>query len=312
MRKFSIIFLISVSLLIVCDRSLGYLFDYFYQHTKTGQTGGKINYYLNLSKTPEWVIMGNSRALYQIIPDSFARPTYNLCHAGMHQIFQTGLLTQMAGEGKMPTLILLHIEPDEFMGEQFNRDIQNLKYYYSKNEWITRELDRLSRYEQVKFLFASYRYNGRVISLIKNYIQTMRAPYASNGYMAIEPTATDSATTMYSLHQELPTAAKIINKQQWNYLNEFVSRCRKNGTHVICFTSPIYSYHQASNIGMQELESRLKKMGVPYINYLNKKIPALQKKASFWKDRHHLNHAGAQMESSVLAKDIEDILKGSE
>ena len=309
MRKFSIIFLVSVILLIVCDRSLGFLFDYFYKHTKTGQTGGKINYYLSLPKTPEWVVMGNSRALYQIIPDSFARPTYNLCHAGMHQIFQTGLLTEMEKQGKMPPLILLHIEPDEFLGEQFNRDIQNLKYYHSKNEWITRELNVLSRYEQVKFLFASYRYNGRVISLMKNYIQTMRAPSPSNGYMAIEPILTDSTTTMYSLQQKLPVAAETMNEQQWNYLNEFIARCRKNGTQVICFTSPIYSYHQKSNPGIQELESRLQKLHVPYINYLKKDIPALQLKASLWKDRHHLNHTGAQIESSVLAKDVDEILR---
>ena len=309
MRKFSIIFLVSIVLLIVCDRSLGYLFDYFYKHTKTGQTGGKINYYLSLPQTPEWVIMGNSRALYQIIPDSFARPTYNLCHAGMHQIFQTGLLTQMEKEGKMPPLILLHIEPDEFMGEQFNRDIQNLKYYHSKNEWITRELNMLSNYEKVKFLFACYRYNGRVISLMKNYIQTMRSPVASNGYMAIEPTATDSATTMYSLQQKHPIVAETINEQQWSYLNEFIGRCQKNGTQVICFTSPIYSYHHKSSSGAQELESRLQNMGVPYINYLKKNIPSLKQKASLWKDRHHLNHAGAQFESSVLADDVDDILR---
>jgi hypothetical protein len=309
MRKFSIIFLVSIVLLIVCDRSLGYLFDYFYKHTKTGQTGGKINYYLSLPQTPEWVIMGNSRALYQIIPDSFARPTYNLCHAGMHQIFQTGLLTQMEKEGKMPPLILLHIEPNEFMGEQFNRDIQNLKYYHSKNEWITRELNTLSSYEKVKFLFACYRYNGRVISLMKNYIQTMRSPVASNGYMAIEPTATDSATTMYSLQQKHPIVAETINEQQWSYLNEFIGRCQKNGTQVICFTSPIYSYHHKSSSGVQALESRLQNMGVPYINYLKKNIPSLQQKASLWKDRHHLNHAGAQFESSVLADDVVDILR---
>ena len=172
MRKFSIFFIVSLLILFAFDRGFGYIFDSLYRQTKTGQTGGKINYYLSLSKTPEWVVMGNSRAFYQIIPDSFAMPTYNLCHAGMHQVFQTGLITQMEKEGKMPKLILLHLEPEEFIGEQFNRDIQNLKFYHGKNEWITGELNALSRYEQAKFLFASYRYNGRVISLLKNYLQT--------------------------------------------------------------------------------------------------------------------------------------------
>ncbi|MFY8035865.1 MAG: hypothetical protein ACOVMQ_01800 [Cyclobacteriaceae bacterium] len=309
MRKFRIIFLLSVGLLFICDRSLSYLFDYFYQHTKTGQSGGKINYYLSLEKTPEWVVMGNSRALYQIIPDSFPATTYNLCHAGMHQIFQTGLLTQMANEGKMPKLILLHIEPEEFIGEQFNRDIQNLKYYHSKNEWITNELNALSPYEPTKFFFASYRYNGRVISLMKNYLQTRRTDYNSNGYMVIEPSETDSITTMYSLQQAQPPSNEKLNLQQWNYLRAFIDRCQKEKTQVICFTSPVYSYSYRATAGVLELEKNLEKMGVPYINYLQKNIPALQQRASFWKDRHHLNHAGAQIESSVLQHDVDSLLR---
>jgi hypothetical protein len=309
MRKFSIFISISLLILFALDRGLGYLLDYFYSETKTGQTGGKINYYLSFPKTPDWVVMGNSRALYQIIPDSLAMPSYNLCHAGMHQIFQTGLLTQMKREGKMPKLILLHLEPEEFIGEQFNRDIQNLKFYHGRNEWITRELNALSSYEQVKFFFVSYRYNGRVISLLKNYLQTKRTDYTSNGYMAIEPSDTDSITTIYSLRQTPPFANEKLNQDQWEYLNEFLRVCQKNRTQVICFTSPIYSYNQKKSDGIRELESRLKNIGIPYINYLEKNIPALQQKASLWKDRHHLNHVGAQIESSVLAHDVDSVLR---
>jgi hypothetical protein len=309
MRKFSIFISISLLILFALDRGLGYLFDYFYKETKTGQTGGKINYYWSLPKPPDWVVMGNSRALYQIIPDSLAMPTYNLCHAGMHQVFQTGLLTQMEREGKMPKLILLHLEPEEFIGEQFNRDIQNLKFYHGKNEWITRELNALSRYEQSKFFFESYRYNGRVISLLKNYLQTKRTDYTTNGYMAIEPSDTDSITTIYSLRQTPPFANEKINLRQWNYLGEFLDFCQKHDTRVICFTSPIYSYQQKKADGIRELESRLKKMGIPYINYLEKNIPLLQQKASLWKDRHHLNHAGAQIESRTLAHDVDSVLR---
>jgi hypothetical protein len=309
MRKFSIFISISLLILFALDRGFGYLFDYFYSETKTGQTGGKINYYLSLPKNPDCVVMGNSRALYQIIPDSFAIPTYNLCHAGMHQVFQTGLLTQMEREGKMPKLILLHLEPEEFIGEQFNRDIQNLKFYHGRNGWVTRELNALSNYEQVKFFFASYRYNGRVISLLKNYLQTKRTDYTSNGYVAIEPSETDSITTMYSLQQTLPVTNEKLNQDQWEYLNEFLRVCERNGTQVICFTSPIYAYKQNESDGTSELESRLKNRKISYINYLEKNIPALQQKASLWKDRHHLNHGGALIESKMLAHDVDSVLR---
>jgi hypothetical protein len=309
MRKFSIFIIVSLLILVVLDRGTGYLFDSLYRQTKTGQTGGKINYYFLLPKTPDWVVMGNSRALYQIIPDSFALPTYNLCHAGMHQVFQTGLLTQMEREGKMPKLILLHLEPEEFIGEQFNSDIQNLKFYHGKNDWITRELNSLSRYEQYKFFFATYRYNGRVISQLKNYLQTIRSDYSSNGYVAIKPSETDSITTIYSLNKALLLTNEKLNQHQWNYLNEFLEICNRHGTKVICFTSPIYSYQQKKTQGIRELESRLKNRGIAYVNYIGKSIPSLQGKPSLWKDRHHLNHLGASIESDVMAQDVDSVLR---
>lgn len=298
-----------MGILLVLDRCISYTLDYFYSQTKTGQTGGKINYYLSLQLTPQWVVMGNSRALYQINPDSFKLPTYNLCHAGMHQIFQTGLLDVMATQGKMPRVILLHLEPEEFMGEQFDYDIQNLKYYHSKNEWITNQLNALSQFEKIKFQLRCYRYNGRIVSLAKNLVQTKRSNYKDNGYVAIAPSELDSITTIYSLkNNEIETRAEI-NNLQISYLKRFLEICHKHNTKVICFTSPIYKYNTTKTSGILKLEAFLQKNNVPYINFLDREIPELQRKVSLWKDRHHLNELGARIESSVLATELEAIFE---
>ncbi len=309
MKKSILFSVLAIGCFFIVDRGLSYILDILYSKTKTGQTGGKINYYLSLDTLPEMVIMGNSRALYQVIPDSFKVSTYNLSHAGMHQIFQTGLLGILNNQKKMPSCILLHLEPEEFTGKQFNRDIQNLKYYYSKDMVITKKINELSRFEKYKFYFDSYRYNGRVIPLLKNYLQSQQADIASNGYAVIIPNPKDSINTLYSvtIHDSRPE--EKFNFEQWSYLENFLDICEQHGTTVICFTSPVYTNIQSNPITGKIISKLLSKRNIAYINYLQHPITKLAQHPSLWKDSYHLNHLGACVESETLAKDVDQILK---
>ncbi len=309
MKKFILFSVLTLSCCLLVDRGLSFILDILYSKTKTGQTGGKINYYLSLDSLPEMVIMGNSRALYQVIPDSFKVSTYNLSHAGMHQIFQTGLLSVLNNQKKMPSSILLHLEPEEFTGKQFNRDIQNLKYYYAKDEIVTRKINELSTFEKYKFYFDSYRYNGRVIPLLKNYIQSIHSEIVSNGYAAIFPSPRDSINTLYSVKNQDSRPEEKFNFEQWCYLEIFLDLCEQNGTTIICFTSPVYTSIQSYPITSEIIGKLLRNRNIAYINYLQHPILKLAQHPSLWKDSYHLNHAGACIESETLANDVEKILK---
>jgi hypothetical protein len=275
---------------------------------KTGQTGGKINYYLSLPATPAIVIMGNSRSLYQIIPDSFKVSCFNLSHAGMGQIFQTGLLSVLNDHHKIPSVILLHLEPEEFTGKQTDEDIQNLKYYYGRNELVTNYIVNLSKYEKWKFYFQSYRFNGRVITLFKNYLQTIRGNGENNGYSMIERSERDSINVLRAVDHPIGSPEENFNFDQWRYLEAFLNSCKQANTLVICFTSPIYKGFGSYSKTTQILKSSLSRLNTPYINFLKHPIAKLEEHPGFWKDTKHLNHDGAQLESEALANAVMEIL----
>ncbi|MEQ8362601.1 MAG: hypothetical protein RH948_06990 [Cyclobacteriaceae bacterium] len=288
------------------DRGFNYLLDQLYNETMTGQTGGKINHYLSLKNSPEILIMGNSRSLYQVIPESINPNSYNLSHAGMGLAFQSGLLSILSEKEKMPSIILLHLDPDDFTSDQRNSDIRNLKYYYGRNAVITNSINNLSRAEKFKYLFKLYRHNGRLIPLLKNYIQTLNTTTFSNGYESLMPKPQDSINTIYSSMAQKKLPEKKFDKNQLKLLNDFILLCQQSDTKLICFTSPVYfNPGNRYQITLYNIESFLASQEIPYINYLTNPIQPLQNRPSLWRDAFHLNDSGAKIESKSLKESID-------
>ena len=331
MKRF-FLYLAVVSIAVVtADRLLAFAYDALYNRTFIGQTGGKINQYLHLPTQPALVIMGNSRAYYQVIPDSFAVPTYNLCHAGMSQVFQTGLLNVLVTSGRLPQTILLHLDPPEYTNpkEQLS-DIQNLKHYYGRDTTVTRVTNELNiiqplafartlgvpptlgsfSAEQYKYLFDSYRYNGRVINLVKNAALSARTPVAKlgNGYEAIAPSDRDSLTTIYSARRDTAGASQQFHAERLHYLRQFLAQCRANRIRVIAFTSPLYARPPHEIAACRAFGKFLRAEGIPYLDYVNQPLAAVQGHPTLWKDSHHLNHLGAQLQSQDLARRVNGLL----
>ncbi len=311
MKRFFLYLAVVLVAVAAADRLLAFGYDALYGRTLIGQTGGKINHYLRLPEQPALVVMGNSRAYYQVIPDSFAVPTYNLCHAGMSQVFQTGLLSVISTADRLPRTILLHLDPPEYTnaGEQLT-DIQNLKHYFGRDTTVTRLLSAISPYERYKFLFDSYRYNGRVINLVKNAVQSARTPVArmGNGYEAILPSDRDSLTTIYSARRDTANPVARFHPERLRYLRQFLAMCRAQHIRVIGFTSPLYARPPHELAACREFGAFLRAEGVPYIDYVSHPLVAVQGRPALWKDSHHLNHAGAQLQSQDLARRVRGLL----
>jgi len=308
MKKFWKFVTLVILLTSLTDWGLGTLFDHWYPKIKTGQTGGKINYYLNKTLVPSLVIVGNSRALYQVIPDSLHAQSFNLSHAGMSQVFQTGLLSILKDAHKMPSVILLHLEPEEFTFDDNGNDIQNLKYYYGKNKLVTQYISEISIFESSKYVFHLYRYNGRVFTFLKNLVQSTYLFKEYNGYEVIPATIKDSINTIYSANNVGDIKNENLNERQISYLLEFIRLCSESKTKVICFTSPLYRQPKRINLITSKLNSILKSKGVHYIDFIQNPIEGLQRNPSLWKDAYHLNHNGARIESSILGLQIKELL----
>ncbi|MBJ6108274.1 hypothetical protein JAO73_04580 [Hymenobacter sp. BT523] len=286
-------------LVIGADFALTKLFDGLYTRVRTGQTGGEINQYLAMPKVPAMLIMGNSRARYQVDPDSFAVPSYSLCHAGMGQVFQTGLLDVLQLQKKLPPVIMLHVDFEEYMGEDNTEDIGNLRYYYNKIPSITKEIDGISRYEKVKYLFQFYRYNGRIINTLKNYVQSRNYTYTGNGYQKLAPLVYDTAT--FRQPALSPPNARV-HRASLRHLEAFIATCKQNRVKLMCFTSPYLSPHGYAKAAGFTIDSLMRVEHVPYFNAAAHPLPVLLNHANYWQDGDHLNELGAGYLSQQLAQ----------
>jgi hypothetical protein len=229
----------------------------------------------------------------------------------MSQAFQTGLLSILEENKKLPHIIVLHIEPQEFAGVKHNPDIQNLKYYYGKDSIVTTYISQFSDFEKLKFTFGLYRYNGRLITLSKNYLQTLLYGASGNGYEPIAHSERDSLNTLYSSNKPFNHTEEKFNYSQMSYLVTFINICKRNDVTLICFTSPHFQGEHRYTHSSQTLDSLFQRNSIAYINYTEHAIAPLDLNASLWKDAHHLNHSGSTIESGLLAQAVRTILENS-
>jgi hypothetical protein len=311
-----VFFIIGVFVLIfISDRILFEVFNKIYKHILTGQTGGKINYYLYKKTTPDLLIMGSSSAYYQIIPDSISKSSFNMGHAGMDDAFQSALLSVLLENNKKPKRIILVIDVFNYLSSYPNYSkpslkIQNLKYYYGSNALVTKYINEISPFEKIKYFFKSYRFNGRILNLIKNYMETSFY-YEENktGYKPVSPSPLDSINTIYSMNF-IEGDSFIVSKQSFRYLYDFIKICKDNNIELTFLTTPVFNPNVKYMVNVSNtIESICKEKNIYYLNYLKINFPELQNHPKFWKDIFHLNHDGAQILSGDIAMRLSEKYK---
>lgn len=313
MRKAVVYFLIFVVSLFLLDRGITFCCDHLYSQIKTGQSGGKINYYLSLPQQPKLLIMGDSRSFRHTNPDSFPISCYNISHAGMDQSFQTCLLNVIISQKKSPSYILLQIEPFNYIKKKkspylFSDSPQQLKYYYDKDTLVKKYIDQISTFENCKYIFKSYRYNGRLVSLLKNAYQTRTNKTYGNGFEPLEPKDRDSVNTIYSSSQKFDVSELEMNYLQVGYLTKFIEICRCNNIQLICYSSSVYEAFERDLYYSQKIGAYLSSLKVPYINYIKDQHPQLHN-PWYWHDVYHMNEKGAKIESSFLSKEVMKLIQ---
>ena len=220
----------------------------------------------------------------------------------MGQNFQTGLLQVMEREHRLPKSILLHVDLGEYAADESLTDIGNLRYYYNKLPFVTDEINNVSRYERVKYLFRFYRYNGRAISQLKNYLQSRRSLPDANGYEPLEPFATDTVSSLVAMGDVRGAKPPRFHYAHLRPLLKFIDICKKNKVKLLCFTSPYYQPHNYTTVVVPTLDSLMRAQSIPYLNTSAQPLPLLWNHRSFWHDNDHLNRLGAPFFSQQLAR----------
>jgi hypothetical protein len=303
MRKFGYFFALFIGGLFIIDRGGAWVLDHMYSQIRTGQRGGLLNTYLEMPPR-SIVLMGDSRVVYNINPDSLHPQAFSLAHDGTTQIFHTGLLGVLRDKQKLPKTILLHVDIDEFLRPSHPEDIQLLKYYYWHVPEVTAYTNDWAWLSPLKFSFALYKHNGTLASLVKQYMRRKQAGPPTQGYSPEEPTPQDSLRTLYGL-AKLNDEPPYLNRGHLRYLRDFIAICKKEKVELICFTATYYQQprHLAATSAL--VDSLLRAESIPYINYAQQPIAELSGNVRYWHDATHLNVRGIPLHSQDLARRLE-------
>ena len=286
--------------------------EYAYARTLAGSSGGRLNYFLQNHQKYKAVILGNSRAHRQIDPEQLFLPTYNLAHSGMDSVFHVGLLSELARQNALPSVVLLHLDTRFFVTGRNRKsalgDAGHLKQLYGKNPDITRFIREQDRFADLKYLLTAYRFNGKVLPILKNAFAS--AAEQGNGYQALEPSPEDMERVKEAFGRKGEVEpGKGLSEAECELLRLAVKICKDNNVKLVCFTGPVlfpdYDLTQAKAF----LDKELGAEGVPYFDFQRDAVSELDE--TMWRDQTHLNHKGALILSKELSRRLQAVLPKS-
>ncbi len=320
MEKLIKFFLFSLVLVVLLDFGISRILNQIYKQNKVGESGGVLNYYLGHEVPSDLLILGSSRAHRHVIPDSFNCKGFNLSHHGFRIPFTAGILDILQQEQKIPKIVLVHLELNSFCyhieDDLKDSELRNLNFFYGKNDFITDQINKLSYGEKFKYFLSSYKYNGKVPSLISNFIETQNFK-DHNGFKGLEMNPEDSSRIQkqIDIRKSLKFNPEVsefkISDTGKKYLNHVAEMFQNSDSNLIFFSSPRYLENTTGEeLSRNFLKQFLEEQNIPYLDYTNYKIPELKRK-KYWRDVEHMNIDGAKVFTPILRNDLQLLLDDS-
>jgi hypothetical protein len=288
------------------DQALGTALDGLYRQTTSGELGGFIN--LALKQSPDILVLGSSRAAAHVSPSilraRLSASAFNAGAAGQDFLYAIMLFDLWTRSHHPPAAIILNVDPRSLARSE--EEIQRtgvFSAYFDKSETVQRILLMRSHYARLKYLSYSYRFNGKVLPIIKNLVE--RPDSAFDGY-----TPARGALDVSSDPRLAVTGRETGEFPDWDlkleYLKELTQYCRKNGTRLFLIAAPVFTADPVRGAWSARM-SRLATSyaGLEFLDLSERTHPELfSGKAHLYHDNMHLNARGAEIFSTLLASEI--------
>ncbi len=301
-------FLLIAILLIGLDQALGLLLSRLYLHTTSGKTGGNINGILQ--QKADVLILGSSRARHHVVPaileDSLSVSVFNAGLDGHDFLCAVMLFDLWTRAHPPPKVILLHVDPVSLLNYQ--RELERtiiFSGYFRESDRVRSILVMRGKYEWLKYLSSSYRFNGKVLPIIKNLI--MSPDPTSHGYVGLKGSPQSGVRQAVDLTRiTTDEYANPFWDLKLSYLAELARYSKANGTRLILFHSP---YPQEDLSTVAEWSRRLAALqssyeGVEFLDLAARAHEIFVGRADLFWDKSHLNSKGAEIFSTLLAAEV--------
>jgi hypothetical protein len=295
-----------VAVLVGLDQALGMVLDVLYRRTTAGGSGGQIN--LALRQSPEILVLGNSRASAHISPSvlrsRLSASVFNAGTPGQDFLYAVMLLDLWTRSHHPPAAIILNMDPRSLSRSE--EELQRagvFSAYFGDSQTVRRIMLMRGSFAHLKYLSYSYRFNGKVLPIIKNLV--VKPDPAFDGY---SPTA-DSPDVRSD-----PIAAsagrEVAEFPDWEvkleYLRDLTQYCRENGTRLFLIIAPVFApdpIRAAWSVRMSRLATSFP--GLELLDLSERTHPELfAGQGQLYHDNLHLNAKGAEIFSTLLANEI--------
>jgi len=317
MRKVIIAIIVFITLFFIADFIFYIGFKKLvFSKTFSGELGGKVNEYLYHQRNVDFIIMGNSRAKYQINPTKlnnfYNGNGFNIAISGVGGIVYNDILLDVLKQKKrLPKAIILQIDAVAFESENAEKnnglpDNESfavnglLPFYESKMQRFNYYINYIPVQEKWKFCFKSFSFNGKVINLLFNRLGKKEGPNDIKGYVGLNTFLKNEKESKYQEETSDINSRVELRKSKLIALNAFLEVCKDNNIKLITVLSPSYNNVLYRPLYNKQLIKYLEAKKVIVINYAN--INSMQNISGgiYWKDETHLNDMGASIFSDTL------------
>lgn len=311
------------ALLWAVDLGMGAALAHFHARTKEGDFGGRIN--LALQRPSDIVILGSSRAKHHYIPEVILRETgWTAMNAGFDA--QTLLchygLEQLVLDAYHPKAIVLEIGAEDLKASNLRGAYDKLSvllpYYRSGNAAFRELILRRSSLEYLKLWSATYPFNSQILPICKYTLSPSgEGGSRTGGYV---PYYGSELTKLVELKKRQAEAAQgqpppaLVEPapELLEVLTAFVHSAERAGVRPIIVHSPLWLEpgleDKPQQLLLDALAREAKALNVPFLNISLDAYPELRR-PEYFKDTIHLNDAGAQVFSKVLAQELRKLLQ---
>ncbi|MBQ6190791.1 MAG: hypothetical protein IJK51_00660 [Bacteroidaceae bacterium] len=286
--------------LFIVDRLGGMVMWWVNQHTYD-VSGPKIKYLVG-EVHEDVVMMGTSRCDVHYVPsiirDALGMSVYNGGINASDNIYAHYIMLNHILARHVPKIICLEVMTNDFTEQEdpFNT-ISFFAPYFGKNEGAD-SVFRLAGKYWIYRISHLYRYNAKATSNIAGLVIN-RHKGGDNGYIPVPKPAHFPKALKHSPTPQATDSLKI------EYVNRFVSLCKKKGVKLIFTVAPEYTKVDSDHYDV--LKGIAKQYGIPFMDYHTAGL--YHDHPEYFKDCLHLWDKGARLYSSVFAHDLKKILE---
>jgi hypothetical protein len=298
-----------VMLAVAADRITATLLHAGFREIEVGQTGGMVNRVL--STRADVIVLGSSRAWRHfdstVLIDVLGRSVFNAGCDGQGIPYMRGILDLML-DRHTPELVIINVDANMLADRARHMGrLPVLAPFMDESDVIRDMIYARARFERLKYLSRSYRYNGKVPAILLN---RGRSDPSVHGFVPVDgrmspwvPVEDDRPLP------ELPHADPYLTE----LFQAMIRQAREAGSHVVLVTGPRWTHDGRVNPDRRRLMAEAGRIareeGVPYFELTTETFPVFTD-AALYVNPSHLNREGAALFSRQLGSILREWLEG--